>query len=92
MRFLFPVIFAIAATASAQAATPPSPMKSSSKVAGSECPVATPYLAHKGGEWQGKPLRPQKLNELPPAETIAAVVRTDERGCLVLVKYPPSRR
>ena len=30
----------------------------------------------------GKPLKPQKLGELPPAEGYQAVLRTDEKGCL----------
>ena len=36
----------------------------------------------------GKPLKPQKLGELPPADAYQAVLRTDGRGCLdpLLVK------
>ena len=36
----------------------------------------------------GKPLKPRKLAELPPAEGYQAVLRTDEKGCLdpLLVK------
>lgn len=56
-------------------------------ISGDECPEVTRYFAHKGGKWQGKPVRPQKLAELPPADTYAAVFRHDERGCVVLVKY-----
>ena len=35
----------------------------------------------------GKPPKLQKLNELPPADSYAAVLRRDERGCVVPVKY-----
>ena len=36
----------------------------------------------------GKPLKPRKLNELPPGDAYQAVLRTDARGCLdpLLVK------
>lgn len=40
----------------------------------------------------GKPPKPQKLGELPPAEAFAAVLRKDERGCIVPVKYRGVRR
>ncbi len=39
-----------------------------------------------------KPPKLQKLNELPPAEAFAAVLRQDERGCMVPVKYRDTRR
>ena len=93
MRLLFPVAILCAATALAQpAAAPISPGQRQAVIAGSDCPEAAPYLARRGGKWKDQPLRPRKLGELPPAESFAAVVRTDERGCLVPVKYPPSRR
>ena len=36
----------------------------------------------------GKPLKPRKLGELPPADAYQAVLRTDNKGCLdpLLVK------
>jgi transposase len=40
----------------------------------------------------GKALKPRKLTELPPAENYAAVLRRDERGCMVLVRYRDVRR
>jgi hypothetical protein len=93
MRLLFPVAIAFSATALAQpAAAPVAPGQRPSPIAGSECPDADRYLAHRGGKWQDKPVRPQKLGDLPPAEAFAAVLRRDERGCMVLVKYRDVRR
>lgn len=40
----------------------------------------------------GKPPKLQKLGELPPADAYAAVLRKDERGCMVPVKYRDVRR
>ena len=88
MRLLFPVAVAFSAAALAQPATAPAPPgQRQSPVAGSDCPDADRYFAHRGGKWQDKPVVPRKLNELPPAETFAAVLRRDERGCMVPVKY-----
>lgn len=93
MRLLFPVALVISAAAFAQpAAAPIAPGQRPGPVAGSDCPKAAPYLTHQGGRWQGQPLQPRKLGELPPADSFAAVVRTDERGCLVAVKYRDVRR
>jgi hypothetical protein len=93
MRLLFPVAVAISATSLAQPATAPvSPGQRHSPVAGSDCPDADRFLARRGGKWQDKPVRPQKLAELPPAETFAAVLRHDERGCMVPVMYRDVRR
>ena len=93
MRLLFPVAIVLSSAALAQpAAALVTPGQRHGLVAGSNCPRATPYLTHQDGKWQDQPLRPRKLGELPPAETLAAVVRTDERGCLVLVKYRDVRR
>lgn len=93
MRLLFPVAMACSAAALARpAAAPVAPGQPESPLAASNCPEADRYLAERVGRWQDKPLRPQKLTELPPAEAYAAVLRRDERGCMVLVKYPPTRR
>ena len=93
MHLLFPTALIIGASALAAPATAPvSPGQRPSPVAGSDCPEAAPYLANQIGKWRDEPLQPRKLGELPPAESFAAVVRTDERGCLVPVKYPPERR
>ena len=94
MRLLFPVVAVLSATAFAHpAAAPIAPGQRPSPIAGNDCPRATPYLTHQDvGRWRVRPLQPRKLGELPPAENFAAVVRTDDRGCLVPVKYPPTRR
>ena len=93
MRLLFPVAIAAASLASSAATSSPSNLgKMTGPVAGSECPDADRYMARRGGKWQDKPVRPQKLNQLPPADAFASVLRTDERGCMVLVKYRDVRR
>lgn len=93
MHLLLPAAMILGAAALAQpAAAPVSPGQRPSAVAGSDCPEAAPYLANQIGKWRDEPLQPRKLGDLPPAESFAAVVRTDERGCLVPVKYPPGRR
>lgn len=93
MRFLFPVAILFSTTVLAQPAVAPvSPGQRQSPIAGSECPDAARYFAYRGSKWQDKPVRPQKLTELPPAETFAAVLRRDERGCMILVKYRDIRR
>ena len=40
-----------------------------------ECPHTTSYLAEQSGLYQGQPLTPRKLTELPPATTYMAVYR-----------------
>jgi hypothetical protein len=93
MRLLFPVAIAFSATALAQpAAAPVTPGQRPSPIAGSECSDAGRYPAHRGGKWQDRPVRPQKLGDLPPAEAFAAVLRRDERGCMLAVKYRDVRR
>ena len=93
MHFLFPVAIVFGAAALAQpAAAPVSPGQPPGPIAGSLCPEASQHLANQVGTWRGQPLQPRKLGELPPAESFAAMVATDARGCLVPVKYPPSRR
>ena len=58
------------------------------------CPHTTSYLADKSGLYQGKPLTPRKLTELPPATTYMAVYR-HIGGCeapLTMVEYRNPRR
>jgi hypothetical protein len=58
------------------------------------CPRTTSYLADKSGLYQGKPLAPRKLTELPPATTYMAVYR-HIGGCeapLTMVEYRNPRR
>jgi hypothetical protein len=87
MRLLFPVAIAFAATASAAPVSQrPSPLKSN------DCPSAASHFAGKGGLSRGDPAKPKKLTQLPPADAFAAVYLTDERGCMVPVKYRDVRR
>ena len=84
MRLLFPVaIIAIAASA---------PASAKAALTNPDCPEARNHMANNGGEWRGKPAKPRKLTELPPADAYAAVLRRDERGCMVMVKYRDIRR
>ena len=57
---------------------------------GANCPQATNYYAYK----DGKPLKPQKLTELPPGNMYSAVYRRDANGCEkpIVVKYGVGRR
>jgi hypothetical protein len=68
------------------------PLQSKSQAA--NCPRTTSYLADKSGMYQGKPLTPKKLTELPPATTYMAVLRVIN-GCeapLTLTEYRNPRR
>jgi hypothetical protein len=93
MRLLFPVMMALAASASAQPAivTPPSAHRPS-LLQTSDCPNPSSQFARDGSVWRQKPVKPQKLTELPSAEAYAAVYRLDERGCMVPVKFREIRR
>lgn len=55
-----------------------------------ECPRTSGYQAFD----PAKPLKPQKLGELPPGNLYAAVYRLDENGCEapIVVKYGIGRR
>ena len=87
MHLLFP--FMVMAASSAAAGNPAS---GQTALMQGDCPNAASHLARKGGVWRNEPIMPQKLTELPPAETFAAVYRRDERGCIVPVKYRDIRR
>lgn len=90
MRLLFPVAMIIAASASAQPSivTPPS----ANQLQKADCPNPSSRFAREGSVWRQKPVAPQKLTELPPADTFAAVYHLDDRGCMVPVKYRDVRR
>jgi hypothetical protein len=82
MRLLIPVAIIVAASGPALAAKPaaaPKPV-----LQGSDCAAASSQWVRQGRGWQSKP---QKLGELPPADSYAAVYRLDERGCMVPVKF-----
>jgi hypothetical protein len=58
------------------------------------CPHTTSYLADRSGLYQGKPLTPRKLTQLPPATVYMAVFRRIG-GCeapLTMVEYRNPRR
>ena len=87
MRLLFPVTIAFAfAAANLPAKAPPL------QKPGADCAGATGQWVRQGRGWYSQPVKPQKLGELPPAETYAAVYRLDERGCMVPVKFRDIRR
>ena len=93
MRLLFPVAMIIAASASAQPAivTPPSARQPGS-LQQADCPNPSSQFAREGSVWRQRPITPQRLAELPPADSFAAVYHLDERGCMVPVKYRDVRR
>jgi hypothetical protein len=75
-------------TAASAAAQPPTATRT--------CPRTTSYLADKSGLYQGQPLRPRKLTELPPGTAYMAVYRRIG-GCeapLTMIEYrnPRQRR
>ena len=58
------------------------------------CPRTTSYLADQSGMYQGKPIAPKKLTELPKATTYMAMLRRIN-GCeapLTMVEYRNPRR
>jgi hypothetical protein len=59
-----------------------------------KCPRAESYVAGEKSRFDGKPLQPRKLTELPPGNMYIAVLRHDENGCLdpIVVKYGVSGR
>ncbi len=52
----------------------------------SRCANATTQFARTGSVHRGKPARPEKLTELPPGQTYAAVYRLVD-GCAIPVMY-----
>ena len=89
MRLLFPVAMIFAASVSAQPAvvrTPPSGDRPNMLQA-ADCPSASSQFARDGSVWREMPAKPQKLAQLPPADTYAAVYHLDERGCMVPLLY-----
>ncbi|MDP9423624.1 MAG: hypothetical protein M3Q19_12480 [Pseudomonadota bacterium] len=84
MRILFPVAIIALAAGHAVAAQKPALIPP-------DCPKVTSHMAN-GSAWRNDPAKPKKLTELPPADAYAAVYRTDERGCVLPVKYRDTRR
>jgi hypothetical protein len=94
MRFLLVSLLALlpAAAAAADTKAPPqiSVIKGVVSPYGVNCPNPTSYYAYR----EGKPLKPQRLTELPPADMYSAVYRRDASGCEkpIVVKYAIGRR
>jgi hypothetical protein len=95
MRILTVSLLALlpAAAGAADTKTPPSISvipKGVISPRGTNCPNPTNYYAYK----DGKPLKPQKLAQLPPGNMYSAVFRRDVNGCEVpiVVKYRVDRR
>jgi len=85
MRPFLAMAMTMLATQSAAATKPAKPLGSPPKA---ECKKTTAHPA-----WGGQPVKPQKLNELPPADMYAAMVRTVD-GCeapLILTRMPKKR-
>ena len=58
------------------------------------CARSEAYVAGAESRYDGKPLAPRKLTELPPANAYVAVLRHDENGCLapIVIKYGVNNR
>ena len=80
---LISVVLAMAG--SAHVVTPPS-SSAQSALERDRCANATSHLAGKPVVFHGDPSKPQKLTELPDAQTYAAVYRV-VNGCAVPVLY-----
>jgi hypothetical protein len=86
MRLFLAPVFALLATSAVTAGPrsdgpPANPAKA-------ECRKTTAHPA-----WRGKPVKPRKLSELPPADGYLAVYRTVD-GCevpMTLVRQPQKR-
>jgi len=90
MRLLFPLAILIAAVGPALPAKSPAPsVQKPVPLQADDCPGATSQWVREGRGWQ---LKPQRLAELPPAESYAAVYQLDESGCMVPVKFRDVRR
>lgn len=64
------------------------------KGTGKNCPRTASYLADNNGLYNGQPLKPRKLTELPPATAYMAVYRRIG-GCeapMTMVEYRNSGR
>ena len=97
------IVLAVALAAPAPAAGPapsgpvnraaPTPTPQQYSKAG-ECSRTTSYFAGSGSIYQGAPLTPQRLAELPPATAYMAVVRKID-GCeipLTMTEYRSGHR
>jgi hypothetical protein len=77
----------------AAAALTAAPQPGASRLTPSNCPRTTSYVAREG-RYSGKPLQPQELTEVPPANLYVAVLRHDANGCEwpIVVNYDVNGR
>ena len=90
MPLLFTVLLAALTATSNHVVSAPSLDNPGTLGAKKQCANATTEYARKMAILRNNPPRLQKLNELPPAETYAAVYRL-ENGCAVPVLYRDTR-
>ena len=86
MPLLFAVLLASLASPSTHIVVAPSADRPGILDTEKKCTNASSHLARKGAVLRSDPAKPQKLTELPDAETYAAVYRL-ESGCAVPVLY-----
>ncbi len=90
MPLLFAVLLASLASPSTHVVVAPSAERPGILDTEKKCANASSHLARRGAVLRSDPARPQKLTELPDAETYAAVYRL-ESGCAVPVLYRDTR-
>lgn len=78
MRLLVPVV-ALSCLSAAAATAQPGSFRKAQGALKAGCP---PMPGKQYALDPGKPLKPQRLAELPPADAYQAVLRTDGNGCL----------
>lgn len=90
MPLLFAVLLASLASPSTHVVVAPSGERPGILDTGKKCANASSHLARRGAVLRSDPAKPQKLTELPDADTYAAVYRL-ENGCAVPVLYRDDR-
>ena len=90
MPLLFAVLLASLASPSAHVVVAPSAGMPNILGTEKKCANASSHLVRRGAVLRSDPAKPQKLTELPDAETYATVYRL-ESGCAVPVLYRDTR-
>jgi hypothetical protein len=82
-------LLALAVSVPAVAGGPAVPLKKAIADPPPVCRRTTPSVAGASSIYRGKPLTPQELTELPPANFYVAVLRHDANGCEdpIVVRY-----
>jgi hypothetical protein len=82
-------LLVLAVSVPAVAGAPAIPVKKGTADAPPACRHTKPYVAGLSSLYQGAPLTPRQLTELPPANFYVAVLRHDANGCEVpiVVRY-----